>query len=142
MKKSPAFIKRTYAALCLAYTLLCLAASIFYIRAFFWKGTTKLCGTVWLCLTVLFCSAQLLGLLRQSRVHKILSMLCAALVSCIQIPAIGAWLALSDGRHTYMVNFSVALITPRGALFHTAILLIGLVLLYYDAKLLPKIEQP
>lgn len=147
MNVSPAFMKRTYAALSLLYIPLCLAASVFYIHAFFWKGITNLCGKVWLGLTVLFCAAQLLGLLRQSMAWRRLSTLCAAVICCIQVPAILFWLSLSDGRHTYIWSVDAdvvdaVLITPRGALVHLVILLTGATILYCLWKLPRKTKQP
>lgn len=147
MKKPLFFPKWLYAVLCLLYIALCLAASIFYIRAVFGKGATNLCGWIWLGLTVLFCAAQLLGLLRRSRMCGILSTLCAALISCIQVPAILFWLGLSDGRHTYVWSaeadvVDAVLITPQGALVHLVILLVGAAILCCLRKLPRKSKQP
>lgn len=146
-EKTAVFPKWLYAVLCLLYIALCLAASAFYIRVFFWTYVTKLCGRVWLGLTMLFCAAQLLRLLRQSRACSILSMLCAFLICCIPVPAILFWLGLSDGRHTYLWSVDAdvvdaVLITPRGALVHLVILLIGAAILYHLWKLPRKSKQP
>ena len=142
MKKFPTFSSRVYVMLCLVYLVLSLAASVFYINAGFWTYLTRWCGRVWLCLTLILCMVRILHRIHPHRSFKICSTLCIALISCIQVPAVGAWLALSDGRSTYFLNSSATLITPRGALFHAAILLMGLALLYHDAKPLPNIEQP
>lgn len=142
MKKFPTFSSRAFVMLCLVYILLCLAASVFYINAGFWTYLTRWCGRVWLCLTMVLCLMRILHRIRPHRSFKTCSSLCIALISCIQVPALGAWLALSDGRSTYFFNSSATLITPRGALFHAVILLAGLALLCHDAKLLPNVEQP
>lgn len=146
MKKSPSIPQGTYFVLCLAYIILCLAA-VFYMNAYFWTYATRLCGNVWMYLTVFLCTARMLHLIHPCKLYKVSFLLCTVLISCIQIPVIGAWLILSDGRHTYYwpsgtVRSSATLITPWGALFHAVIFLMSAAILYYHLKPFPKSNQP
>lgn len=148
--KKPPFPKWLYAILRLLYIALCLAASVFYMKAFFGKHAIRWYGHIWMYLTVVLCAVRLLQPIHPCKLYKVSSLCCTALISCIQVPAILGWLALSDGRHTfYWPAWSphadvvdAVLITPRGALFHAAILLIGIALLYHDIKPLATKKQP
>lgn len=145
--KKPPFPKWPYAVLRLLYIALCLAASVFYRKASFGIDAVRWCGHIWMYLTVVLCAVRLLHLIHPCRLYRKASLCCTALISCIQVLAIPFWLGLSDGRHTYIWSASndvvdAVLITPRGALFHAAILLLGVVLLCHDSKLPATKKQP
>ena len=113
----------------ISYLLLNMLTAIFYINAFFWKGTTNFCGKVWLG-TI---SILILSLLLYKKQHKVFAKLvtaCISFISCIQVLAMFWWIVLSDGRHTFIFASTSYLITPVGAMIHSVILFEGLLLLY------------
>lgn len=148
--KKPLFPKWPYAVLRLLYIALCLAASVFYRKASFGIDAVRWCGHIWMYLTVVLCAVRLLQCIHPCRLYREASLCCTALISCIQVPAILGWLALSDGGHTfswpawsaYADVVDAVLITPWGALFHAVILLLGAALLCHDAKAPAGKKQP